>query len=382
MKFKSLDGWRGVCAVFVVLFHLPLRTAPFDGLFVRHSYLFVDFFFVLSGFVISYAYGTRLRSTAELVNFGVRRFARLWPLHIAMLAVLVLLEIAKAWQAGSYGAGFSPSFSGTRSIPLAFANIFFVQTVRPEPLQSWNVPSWSISVEFWTYFLFGLLQIVWFRRRVLAAAIVCIGSVGILYVKSGAGIDTIAGLAFFRCFYGFFLGTLLYESIHRRPNEKASLSFSMATVLEIASVGITACFVIVVGMNAYSLVGPLLFATVILIHSTGAGAISALLKTAFFQLLGRLSYSIYMVHAVLLIVVGRAFFLLDRKFGTDLHWTDAPNAHIAFDHDWQGLVFAFCILALTIGLSTLTYRFIELPGMRFFGPSGVWARNRSVSASG
>ncbi len=58
-RFEALDGWRGICACLVVLFHFhgysPLNTS---GL-IRNSYLFVDFFFVLSGFVIACNYSTR-----------------------------------------------------------------------------------------------------------------------------------------------------------------------------------------------------------------------------------------------------------------------------------------------------------------------------------
>ncbi len=84
-RFEALDGWRGVCACLVVLFHFngysPIYTAPL----VRNSYLFVDFFFVLSGFVIAWNYGTRLGSWPEVRRFLVLRLGRVYPLHLFML---------------------------------------------------------------------------------------------------------------------------------------------------------------------------------------------------------------------------------------------------------------------------------------------------------
>ena len=63
--------------------------------FIRHSYLFVDFFFVLSGFVIAHAYGDRLKSPLEVWQFIVRRFGRVWPLHIAVLAAFIAVAVFK-----------------------------------------------------------------------------------------------------------------------------------------------------------------------------------------------------------------------------------------------------------------------------------------------
>ena len=59
-RFEALDGWRGVCASLVVLFHFHGHSPIYSAALVRDSYLFVDFFFVLSGFVIAWNYARRL----------------------------------------------------------------------------------------------------------------------------------------------------------------------------------------------------------------------------------------------------------------------------------------------------------------------------------
>ena len=59
-RFQVLDSWRGICALLVALFHFPTASAISQSAFIGSSYLFVDFFFVLSGFVIALNYGDRL----------------------------------------------------------------------------------------------------------------------------------------------------------------------------------------------------------------------------------------------------------------------------------------------------------------------------------
>jgi peptidoglycan/LPS O-acetylase OafA/YrhL len=63
-RFENLDALRGTCALLVALFHLPANGLLASNALVRHAYLFVDYFFVLSGFVIAFSYGDRLLSLA------------------------------------------------------------------------------------------------------------------------------------------------------------------------------------------------------------------------------------------------------------------------------------------------------------------------------
>jgi hypothetical protein len=75
-RFDLLDGWRGICALLVALYHLRLDGYAYDLPAVRNAYLFVDFFFVLSGFVISHAYSSKVASFRNILVFVVRRFGR------------------------------------------------------------------------------------------------------------------------------------------------------------------------------------------------------------------------------------------------------------------------------------------------------------------
>ena len=85
-RYELLDGLRGVAALFVILYHFgeAFATSPTDQMF-NHGYLAVDFFFVLSGFVIGYAYDGRWSKGMTPGRFMLRRVIRLQPTVILSL---------------------------------------------------------------------------------------------------------------------------------------------------------------------------------------------------------------------------------------------------------------------------------------------------------
>lgn len=97
MRYDVLDSWRGVCATIVALMHFNGLHHLWDLPLLRNAYLFVDFFFVLSGFVISHAYAARIESSSEALRFMVRRFGRVWPLPVPyfedVVAVVYLISV-------------------------------------------------------------------------------------------------------------------------------------------------------------------------------------------------------------------------------------------------------------------------------------------------
>jgi len=95
MRFGALDAWRGICALMIAVLHLPVVWSFHDSAFIRNSFLLVDFFFVLSGFVISNAYRDKILTARDGVVFVIKRFGRMWPLHVFVLAVFVLTELTQ-----------------------------------------------------------------------------------------------------------------------------------------------------------------------------------------------------------------------------------------------------------------------------------------------
>ena len=169
-RFEVLDALRGLCAILVVFFHLPV-SSHFHALpLTRHGYLFVDFFFVLSGFVIAHAYRERIGSIGDAGRFLVRRVGRVWPLHLAILAAFVVLELCRLW----FRFDAVPPFTGDRAPEYLITNVMLVQAFGIHDHLTWNGPAWSISVEMGCYVLFALMLLAAPRRFTPIAVVLAI----------------------------------------------------------------------------------------------------------------------------------------------------------------------------------------------------------------
>ena len=150
--------------------------------FFTHASLFVDFFFVLSGFVITHAYMTKLETRLDMYSFMLRRFGRLWLLHFTVLMAFIGLEIVKLALASRIQMPVPP-FGESNSTEAILPNLLLLQSMFIHGHPTWNIPSWSISTEFWTYLGFaaicgGLLPILgpgcWaFSSQLRSARAVC-----------------------------------------------------------------------------------------------------------------------------------------------------------------------------------------------------------------
>lgn len=190
-ELLALTSLRGIAALFVLSHHflfalldkLP-RIIP-SHLFYK-SYLWVDLFFLLSGFVLAYVYQTRFESAVEKTNyrrFMWARFARVYPLHLIMLVLFVVFEAVKWWLVTNHSAGaehLSVPFSGTYSVFTLITNLLLLQTFHWEAY--WNQPGWSISAEWLTYFTVPWLI---FRFHRANSAVMLISVIAALAILSG-----------------------------------------------------------------------------------------------------------------------------------------------------------------------------------------------------
>src|SRR6202034_1376719 len=133
---------------------------------VRNAYLFVDLFFVLSGFVISHAYADRLGNGKSVGIFLIRRFGRIWPLHAAILAVFVGIELLKLVGLHNGLVLHHALFAHGHTIGAIVADLGLLQSFGLYDHLTWNGPSWSISAEFWTYVAFASVSVLLPRRSI------------------------------------------------------------------------------------------------------------------------------------------------------------------------------------------------------------------------
>jgi peptidoglycan/LPS O-acetylase OafA/YrhL len=358
-RFIALDGWRGVCALLVATYHLHLTSHAFGLDFIRGSWLFVDFFFVLSGFVITHADERRLISPAALGAFMMRRLARLWPLHLVVLALFALLQtgLLIGTHAGlklrvqPFTGGFDPR--------LLIDNVFFLQVFGRADGATWNVPSWSISTEMFSYALFAALCLaVRYEARVYFAIAIALGA-ALSLVMFSPEFDVHVGLfALLRCLYGFFVGHVVYRIHCTKPLQKAGY-------LEIVAVAAVVVFVAYAGPAStdVTMLAPLLFAFVVYVFAAEIGPISPLLKTGPAVLLGQLSYAIYMLHWLVLETLYRGIGVLSRILNIDLIRSDPPGP-VTLDNLWLGDFILVLYLASLCSLALLARQFVEIPGQQ------------------
>jgi len=151
VRFRILDSWRGIAALFVATYHFEVTWHWHEIALVRHSFLFVDFFFMLSGFVIAHAYGRKIKSGADLISFIVRRFGRVWPLSASVLLAFIAVEAVKLVLAKGFGistgtAPFDPhGYTPLSALP---AHFLLATALNLQDTLTWNGPDWSISAEF------------------------------------------------------------------------------------------------------------------------------------------------------------------------------------------------------------------------------------------
>lgn len=359
-RYEALDSLRGICACLVVLFHFVSSGFIWNSPFVQGGWMFVDFFFVLSGFVISASYGARLRSGYPIGKFMLLRFGRIYPLHFAVLMGFVALELAAVFVPSLRGG---EPFTHAKSIPSLIHNLLLIQTFGLDGENTWNVPAWSIAVEFWTY-LFTALIFAFAKRAFWPAVVAMIVLSVVRLAFTPQYLNHTWELAIFRCWYGFGLGIVAFALLPRLRAELSRLSYRIMTGIEALAVTAVVVLVSVVNHSVWTLAAPPLFVVAVLIFALERGAISQVLLSPGPRLLGLLSYSIYMVHGFLL---GRIFDVLDLiqpRLGfsivgeIDHHQAIVTNSLLA-----DACTIGF--LPLAIAVASVTYWLIELPAREF-----------------
>ena len=328
------------------MFHMPVASHWRDWGFVQHSYLFVDYFFVLSGFVIAHAYAGRLKTLRDGGRFMVRRLGRVWPLHVLMLAAFVGLELARLMLHFD-GA---PPFTRDRSVEAIFTNLLLIQAWHVHPYLTWNGPSWTLSAEVACYLIFAGLVLAAPRRfRWIGLALAVIGGVLVLSCAR-RWMNTTYDFAVPRAVYGFFLGCLLQGLWTRIPRLKGR----GATGLEIAAVA-AICLFVGWAQGPITVAVTLAFLVLVWVFAGEEGALSRVLDHRALVTLGRWSFAIYMVHMFILTVM----MILARRLG----WVPGGR-RIDFGSVWLNDLFAIGVFGFIVVVAVFAHRLVEQPAQR------------------
>ncbi|GAC1043049.1 acyltransferase [Rhizobium sp. No.120] len=277
---------RGLAAFAVVVYHLDRPYAP-------SAYIAVDFFFVLSGFVIARAYGEKLASGMTVRAFMKARYARLYPLFL-IGSVYGLVQLLLHWQASGVGRSDLAASILTTIFMLPSPSFLTRSAGDILALYPLNGPAWSL---FWELLANLVFVLILFRLKtrsliLIAAASLALLIGSVLFHKSldlGWEWHSVDG-GFARVFFSFTLGMIIY-----RLRSNTALGWTMnsyAALLPIATI------LILLFLPSYSLKSALVFCILISPLIVLAGTMlelpARLQRPGIF--LGYLSYPIYMCH--------------------------------------------------------------------------------------
>ncbi len=361
VRFEALDALRGVSALAVVLFHIPIYHALKGAGALVNLQFCVDMFFALSGFVLCHAYGHRLNDGAEALRFAWMRFARLWPLHMVMLALFIAIELTKlvVMRADGSLAVDSQPFGPGHSPWELVTNVLFLQSFNLHSGLTWNGPAWSAAVEFYVSLLFAAVIVLLprFRREIFVG--LCLAAGWQLFERSPGTLFVSSDWGMLRAILSFFAGCLAYDM---RAHSVGRLE--TPNMLEAWAVLLFAAFVLTTPQGALQYAFPLLAVIVIYVFSFDQGSISSLLRSRGLQKLGLWSYSIYMVHIFVFQIAKMAVSYIGHKTHLELvGWHNneklvllGPPQHAV----WFALIFS---VVLVVPVAALSYRWIEKPAL-------------------
>lgn len=340
--YTKLDSLRGLAACLVVLFHSPFSFFGTPLAFFSNAYLFVDLFFILSGFVMAHSYTERTQNGMSLKTFALLRLGRIYPLHVFMLLVFLAFVLAKAFL-HTFGIG-GEQFVDKNNLESFISNLLLIHSLGIHDYHSWNYPSWSISVEFYTYLLFfALLKSVDRRAGLVVPATITIASYAFLLGMVQDNLELTVKFGILRCIAAFYLGVLLY-----RARTRLSAFGPHGKWVEAISVGLVAATVCVAHWGPLYQVGAIAaFFCLLLVHSGPTyGWVGKLLDSPVLRQVGVWSYSIYMIQAIVLEV---AELVLKYMLGIDAA-TITGFASLALN--------AFLVASIVVA-SRFTFVFVE-----------------------
>lgn len=296
-NLRSLTSLRGVAAWWVVLYHFQDSFAnhipPYLSNLIEQGYLAVDFFFILSGFVIQLNYGKYFYQDIKTnyIDFCLKRIARIYPLHLFILLLFIGNFLA------IYLFSSSKDFNSRYDVSYFIYSLFLIQNWGFSSNLQWNIPSWSISTEFGAYLMFPVLSYYLSKIRTFRTAyffvLVAISLYGLAYFYYANQYlslgDNIPKTGLFRCIVEFLVGMLAakYFAEKGMPIFHSHLVFLL---------GVSTLFLgKFYDLNNYTYI-PASFFFFILAFTNPSFIVSKLLEGKGMYYLGEISYSTYLIH--------------------------------------------------------------------------------------
>jgi peptidoglycan/LPS O-acetylase OafA/YrhL len=351
--YQELDSLRGIAAMIVVLFHIPWNQSIAVPL-IKNGHLMVDLFFILSGFVIYSAYASRINNIKDFIQFQFLRWGRIYPVHAIFLLLFMSNEIIRSLGGltGLFAIG-KPAFSNFDYISIG-QQLTLTHAIGPTGNKlEFNAPSWSISVEFYTYLLFAVVIYLARFFSLPIFGIILLSSISIIWSgNSGEYIELL------RCFSGFFTGCLLAYVAKKNSRKYNRHIFSLAFVFLIA--------VLCLDLEAFSSLIILVPSALLVFFAATAekSILNTLLLKRIPVWLGKISYSMYMCHWYVIWILGMVFKRVFEK-----PETVGSNGYSSVTlNSIESIIALILTVFLTLFLAHFTYKYIE-------NPARLWSRS-------
>ncbi len=346
-EIKSLTALRFLAAFYVSLFHVHNFSGIDLGalnIFLSNGYLAVDFFFVLSGFILAYTYAqSYIDKTFSYKEFVIKRIARVYPVHLVCLFLMI----------GIYAISNAASYQLEQH-----TTDFYDFILNLSMLHSWglnnhltyNEPSWSISAEFFAYIMFPICMLCALKLNPSTILMIGSGVFFFVYFALFLGFDMSLNeyhpkTSLIRVIIEFFIGISLFLFFKRyKLNKKISnyiVFFTVALLFLLINKGLDFFCV------------PIFAALIYLFAEHQRQGNVSLFDSTIFNYLGRISYSFYMVHYV--VWVGFLHVFLGSYM--ELMSADLTNSQI-----W---IYLCLTMILFFPLAMLMHHCIELPARKW-----------------
>jgi len=351
----ALTALRGIAALWVVLFHMDviifyrelgtLLPHEWSGLLTQ-GYLWVDFFFILSGFIICHIYSKQLSGnfqTRNIIKYLTARFFRIYPLHLFTLILLTgFVVVVSTFIPTVMDDSWHVYFDWQALV----SNILLTNAMNQHTYLSWNIVSWSIGAEWWAY-IYGIALLYFIgnggiKRSVISVLISFSGLILLVYIYPNNNLDITFDFGFLRCLLEFTLGVTSYKAYKQNIGRKL---FQKDRYFLLTLFALFAIF----HWRLNDLLTIPLFLALVLCAAFNQHNMLRLLSTSIPQYLGKISYSIYLMHGVWFMVFW--FFLpLLKRSGL------IESLSIS-----QTIIYIISFLMLTIVSAMYSYRYIEVP---------------------
>ena len=289
-KFYGIELLRFLASLAIVIYHWGLSFGflnldannTYENIFniiYLHGDDAVSIFFVISGIVFSNIYLDE-KDNSSFVNFFVKRFARLYPLHILTLILIIIIQFLFLYIFGSN------QLYTYNDLYHFFLNFFLLLGIGLEEGRSFNVPVWTVAMEIYVYFVFFFL-IAYIKKYKILFILLVYSLIIIIDKTKAVELDFIRkylNLTWFIDYARLFFSGVLIFLIEKKFRDSKFLYFATISLLIIASVIKFYYFIFI----------PSLVMFFVLIDKI----ITSSETKKIFQVLGSLTYSMYLLHTV------------------------------------------------------------------------------------